>query len=243
MIVSYVPRARVVQAIRYDGDNITEIWNAWGAGLVYGPTDHTREIVVTGPGGRKVGRPGDWVTREPSGDLDVITDDQAALMFTQAAVVASRYRPTFVAVPVGTTREEGDRIAREEIRTGDHPYGIMLVPHTGARITPEWMDLTVDGTVVGALALGLHPDPDDPRPGEPLNPASAFIHLETPGGHHRQVRVYGHTGGRMCLMPGGCSGADTVTIYWCLIPGMPDKLDELHWCANCGPVLEKIVDR
>lgn len=164
-IINWVPRVRVVRGIQYTGDNIAEIWAAFGAGLIYGPTEHTREITVTAPGGKKAGTPGDWVTREPTGELDVISDDQIDLLFTQSAMVASRYRPSFIAVPPGTTREEGDRIARDEITRGNHPYGIMLVPHADARISPEWMDLSVDGTVVGALATGMNPwtDPGPPE--------------------------------------------------------------------------------
>lgn len=154
MIINLVPRGRVVRGIRYDGDNISEIWDAFGAGLIYGPTEHTREITVTGPGGKKAGMPGDWVIEEPTGELDLVDADHLDLLYTESGRLAANYRPTFVLVPRGTTAEELEAIVREEVATGEHPHGFLLIPDE-FRGPAVWRDLSMDGTVVGAVAHAI----------------------------------------------------------------------------------------
>lgn len=55
-----------VVAIQFDGDNITEIWDAFGADGIYGPTEKNPDhlILTTAHGDPAPARAGDWVVPE-----------------------------------------------------------------------------------------------------------------------------------------------------------------------------------
>jgi hypothetical protein len=67
----YRKKPVVIEAVRYTGANIAEIWDAFTAEHVYGPVDGVDghpAYVETG-GGRVVVNPGDWVIRGTAGEL------------------------------------------------------------------------------------------------------------------------------------------------------------------------------
>jgi hypothetical protein len=56
-----------IQAVQFDGTNVTEIWDAFGADGIYGPTEKNpgHLILTTIHGDEAPCRPGDWVIPEP----------------------------------------------------------------------------------------------------------------------------------------------------------------------------------
>lgn len=63
-------RPVTVEAMRWTGSNIAEIWDWAGAAGVYGPTEANPDqlILTTIHGDRAVARVGDWVIAEPVPD-------------------------------------------------------------------------------------------------------------------------------------------------------------------------------
>ncbi|MFK0124913.1 hypothetical protein ACIQSP_16550 [Streptomyces nigra] len=52
-----------IEAIQFTGDNVDEIWDAFGAAGIYGPTEKNPDhlILTTVHGDEAPARPGDWV--------------------------------------------------------------------------------------------------------------------------------------------------------------------------------------
>lgn len=72
----YIKRPIVVEAIQWTGDNLEQLWDAFGAGGIYGPTgknpDHL--IIATLEGDMRAGV-GCWILRGHAGELYPCRDD------------------------------------------------------------------------------------------------------------------------------------------------------------------------
>lgn len=68
-----MPRYRkkpvVIDAIQYTGGNINEIWDAFGAGPIYGPVEDDTSIYVDTTEGRMEAPPGWWIIRGVEGEI------------------------------------------------------------------------------------------------------------------------------------------------------------------------------
>jgi hypothetical protein len=70
VIVNYRKRPVVIQAIQWTGDNIHEIWNAFGATDVYGPTDmNPDQLIISTLEGKVRASVEDWIIRGVKGEL------------------------------------------------------------------------------------------------------------------------------------------------------------------------------
>ena len=58
-----------IEAIQYTGDNVQEIWDAFGAGEVYGPTEETTSLRIDTLEGPHEAPPGWWIIRGVAGEL------------------------------------------------------------------------------------------------------------------------------------------------------------------------------
>lgn len=58
-----------VDAIQWDGTNVDEIWDEFGAQDVYGPTDTTPDLVITTLEGPMHAPVGWWIIRGIEGEL------------------------------------------------------------------------------------------------------------------------------------------------------------------------------
>lgn len=72
----YVKRPIVVEAIQWTGDNLSEIWDAFGAGQIYGPTEKNPDhlIISTLEGDMRAGV-GCWILRGHANELYPCRDD------------------------------------------------------------------------------------------------------------------------------------------------------------------------
>jgi hypothetical protein len=60
----------VIEAVQWTGDNIDEIWAAFGAGDVYGPTETNPDwLKITTLEGEMRANVGDWIIRGVAGEL------------------------------------------------------------------------------------------------------------------------------------------------------------------------------
>ena len=66
-----------IEAIRWDGQNIKQIWDAFGAGEIYGPTpDLDRDYLeIHTLEGRMRADIGDWIVRGIAGELYPVKPD------------------------------------------------------------------------------------------------------------------------------------------------------------------------
>ncbi len=67
--MKYRKKPVVIEAVRFTGDNINAIWEAFGAGEVYGPVEDDRSAYIDTAEGRMEARPGDWIIRGVAGEL------------------------------------------------------------------------------------------------------------------------------------------------------------------------------
>jgi hypothetical protein len=67
--VKYRKKPVVIDAIHFDGSNINEIWDAFGAGDIYGPTERSESAFIDTSEGTMEARPGDWIIRGIKGEL------------------------------------------------------------------------------------------------------------------------------------------------------------------------------
>lgn len=61
--MKYRKRPLVIDAIQFTGDNVRDIWEAFGTAGIYGPTEANPDhlILTTAHGDPAPARPGDWV--------------------------------------------------------------------------------------------------------------------------------------------------------------------------------------
>lgn len=57
-----------IEAVRFTGDNIQEIWDWVGAGAVYGPVEDDPSAYIDTLEGRHEARPGDWIIKGVQGE-------------------------------------------------------------------------------------------------------------------------------------------------------------------------------
>jgi hypothetical protein len=68
--MNYRKRPVVIQAIQWTGDNIHEIWDAFGAADVYGPTEMNPDyLIISTLEGKVHARIEDWIIRGVKGEL------------------------------------------------------------------------------------------------------------------------------------------------------------------------------
>jgi len=68
--VNYRKRPIVIQAIQWTGDNVHEIWNAFGAVDVYGPTEMNPDtLIISTLEGKVRANVEDWIIRGVKGEL------------------------------------------------------------------------------------------------------------------------------------------------------------------------------
>ena len=65
----YRKKPVVIEAIQFTGNNIADIWEAFGAGDVYGPTELSTSAFIGTAEGRMEAKPGDWIIRGIKGEL------------------------------------------------------------------------------------------------------------------------------------------------------------------------------
>lgn len=65
----------VVEAIRYTGSNISEVWDAFGAGDIYGPAWGTMSAYILTLEGKMECKPGDWIVRGVAGEFYPVKPD------------------------------------------------------------------------------------------------------------------------------------------------------------------------
>lgn len=58
-----------IQAIRYTGNNIEEIWDTFGAGDIYGPVEDDPCAYILTLGGRMRCNVGDWIIKGVQGEF------------------------------------------------------------------------------------------------------------------------------------------------------------------------------
>jgi hypothetical protein len=63
-----MPRFRkkpvVIEAVRFGGKNVREIWDAFGVGAVYGPTEKNPDwLIIYTLEGEMRAAPGDWIIK------------------------------------------------------------------------------------------------------------------------------------------------------------------------------------
>lgn len=59
----------VIEAIRYTGENITDIWDEFGAGSIYGPVEHDPCAYILTLEGRMTVQVGDWIIKGVQGEF------------------------------------------------------------------------------------------------------------------------------------------------------------------------------
>lgn len=60
----------VIEAVRYTGGNIHEVWDIFGAGKIYGPGDEPfGSAYIETLEGRHEARPGDWIIKGIQGEF------------------------------------------------------------------------------------------------------------------------------------------------------------------------------
>jgi hypothetical protein len=62
-------RPVVIEAIRWTGDNVEELWDTFGAGEIYGPSDLDPNLRIDTLEGVMVASVGDWIIRGVRGEL------------------------------------------------------------------------------------------------------------------------------------------------------------------------------
>lgn len=69
MLKRYVKRPVECEAILWDGTNVDEIWDEFGAQNIYGPTEETTDIIVTTLEGPSRAPVGWYIVRGIEGEL------------------------------------------------------------------------------------------------------------------------------------------------------------------------------
>lgn len=63
-------RPVVIDAIQWTGTNVDEIWTAFGAGMIYGPTEANPDtLIISTLEGEMSASVGDWIIRGVAGEL------------------------------------------------------------------------------------------------------------------------------------------------------------------------------
>lgn len=65
----YTKKSVTIQAIQYTVDNIVDIWEAFGAGDIYGPTPDDHNAYISTLEGRMKCSPGDFIIKGVAGEL------------------------------------------------------------------------------------------------------------------------------------------------------------------------------
>ena len=65
----YTKKPVTIEAIQYTGDNIVDIWEAFGAGDIYGPTFDDQNAYISTLEGRMKCSPGDFIVKGVAGEF------------------------------------------------------------------------------------------------------------------------------------------------------------------------------
>lgn len=94
-----------IEAIQFTGDNVQEIWNAFGAAGIYGPTEKNPDylILTTVHGDEAPARPGDWI----------ISDGKPGTFYPcKPDIFAATYEPVTAPAAVTSWAAEGEKAGR-----------------------------------------------------------------------------------------------------------------------------------
>lgn len=67
--MKYRKKPVVIEAVRYDGTNIQELWDTFGAGTIYGPTETNKDPYIMTLEGNMTISTGDYVIKGVKGEL------------------------------------------------------------------------------------------------------------------------------------------------------------------------------
>lgn len=107
-------RPVVIEAVRYTGDNINEVWDLFGAGVIYGPAEDDASAYIETLEGRMEAKPGDWIIKGVQGELYPCKPDIFAATYEASPDLATQIVITVLADLMGR-KGIGDEIYAVDI--------------------------------------------------------------------------------------------------------------------------------
>lgn len=90
MAEKYRKKPVVIEAIKYTGINIQELWDWAGADNIYGPVEDDQRAYVETLEGRMAAEPGDWIIRGVAGEFYPCKPDIFAATYEPAVDLEGR---------------------------------------------------------------------------------------------------------------------------------------------------------